>query len=125
MDPVVQKVLERLQASPFRVVVISTGGGAQGISWLCKLPGSSQTLLETNVPYGQAALARRVGYSPEKFVSHELAEALAHQAYERARILAPYDSFPFWAWVLRHPWPPSILNGVSTESWWPSGIPRK
>ena len=93
MDPVVQKVLERLQASPFRVVVISTGGGAQGISWLCKLPGSSQTLLETNVPYGQAALARRVGYSPEKFVSHELAEALAHQAYERARILAPYDSF--------------------------------
>ena len=93
MDAEVQKILEQIQASPFRVVVISTGGGAKGVSWLGELAGSSRTLLEANVPYGQAALAHEVGYSPKKFVSPPLAEALAHQAYERARTLAPHHSF--------------------------------
>ena len=88
MDAETQDVIRRIHESPLQAVVVVTGGGAQSISRLLRVPGASRTILEILVPYSERALADFLGEQPHQVASVETAEAMSRHAYRRAAELA-------------------------------------
>jgi len=80
--------IRAIHASPYRVVIVATGGGSPAISTLLNIPGGSNTLLEAVVPYSETSLTSWLGATPESFCSPETALRMATVAYQRARELA-------------------------------------
>lgn len=91
MDAETQDVIRRIHASPAQSVVVVTGGGAQAISRLLRVPGASRSVLEILVPYSERALTDFLGAEPHQVASVETAEAMSRQAYRRAVELAEAD----------------------------------
>ncbi len=60
--------------------------------WLHSVAGSSRTILEATDRYASSSMIDLLGAPPEKFVSRDTAEAMAMQAYRRARRLADADT---------------------------------
>ena len=88
MDAETQDVIRRIHESPVQAVVVVTGGGAQSISRLLRVPGASRSILEMLVPYSDRALTDFLGRQPHQVVSVKTAEAMSRQAYRRAVELA-------------------------------------
>lgn len=91
MDTEIQDVIRQVHARPVQAVVVVTGGGAQSISRLLRVPGASRSVLEILVPYSERALADFLGQQPHQVTSVETAEAMSRQAHRRAVELAEAD----------------------------------
>lgn len=85
---------EILHAAPWRGVFYLTGGGSLLIADLLTTPGASQTVLEVQVPYAEAALSELLGRRPEQACSAATARAMAMAAFQRARALAAAETTP-------------------------------
>jgi nicotinamide mononucleotide (NMN) deamidase PncC len=79
-----EELVGAIHDSPVQCVLYLTGGGSRALSYLLCEPGASRTVLEAVVPYSQESLAELLGRGPEQAVSTEVAEELAHRAFERA-----------------------------------------
>lgn len=84
--------LERIHATPHRMVMNFAGAGSQALMWLHSVGGSSRTVLEATDRYSPASLTETVGFMPKRFTSLKVARALAGNALERARMLAPHSA---------------------------------
>ena len=91
MDAEIQDVIHQVHASPAQAVIVVTGGGAQSISRLMRVPGASRSVLEILVPYSERALTDFLGQRPQQVASADTAEAMSRQAYRRAVELAESD----------------------------------
>ena len=80
---------EQFHATPWTGVIYLTGGGSGFLSELLSTPGASASILETRVPYAQAALEELLGRAPEQACSSTTARQLAMAAFQRAQTLAP------------------------------------
>src|SRR5665213_2648786 len=89
MDAEVSRLIALFHQSPYRCVLVVTGGGASAIAWLLSVPGGSRTLLEASVPYSEDALREYLGRRPESFCSVATSQEMAVCAQQRARRLAP------------------------------------
>jgi nicotinamide mononucleotide (NMN) deamidase PncC len=89
MTDEVRALIERLHASPSKLVVAVTGGGASAVSWLLAVPGASRTVLEAVVPYAQDALAGWLADAPGSYCSAATARQMARRGRDRAAWLAP------------------------------------
>jgi nicotinamide mononucleotide (NMN) deamidase PncC len=83
-----------LHGTPWRGVFYLTGGGSLLLAELLTTPGASQTVLEAQVPYAEAALTGLLGRRPDQACSAPTARALAMAAFERARALAASAAEP-------------------------------
>jgi hypothetical protein len=83
-----------LHGTPWQGVFYLTGGGSLLLSELLTTPGASNTVLEAQVPYAEAALAGLLGRRPDQACSAPTARALAMAAFERARALASAAAEP-------------------------------
>ena len=83
--------IHRLHADRSKFVLAITGGGVSAIANLLVVPGASNTILESLVPYHPRSLEDFLGFQPQQACSADTARALAMQAYRRARRLAPED----------------------------------
>lgn len=81
--------LERIHATPHRMVMNFAGAGAQALMWLHSVGGSSRTVLEATDRYTPASLVEAVGFTPQQFTSVRVARALAANAHTRAALLNP------------------------------------
>lgn len=52
----VRAVVEGIHSSPTQAVLFLSGGASQIIGWLLSVPGSSNTVLETVVPYSRMSM---------------------------------------------------------------------
>ncbi len=80
-------IISDLEAAGRRVVLVSTGGGAEAISHLVTTPGASGVVLEGLVPYARAAVDDLLGGPQEQYCSARAARRLAVVAWQRARDL--------------------------------------
>ena len=80
--------LTAIHATPHMMTLNFAGAGSQALAWLHSIGGSSRTVLEATDRYVPTSLAEAVGYMPEKFTSVETGNALAKNAFERAKKLA-------------------------------------
>ena len=82
-DPVA--LIESLERTGARVVLVATGGGSMAISHLVTTPGASGVVLEGLVPYAREAVDRLLGGRQETYCSSRAARRLAMSAWQRAR----------------------------------------
>jgi hypothetical protein len=83
-----EKLIEAIHQTPQLLVFEFAGAGSQALAWLHSVGGSSRTILESTDRYAAASLVEGIGFEPEQFVSRQVAEAMATQAYLRAAQLA-------------------------------------
>ena len=91
MDEIIA-LIEKIHATPHKAVVAVAGAGSQALAWLLGVPGASNTLLETLVPYGRLSMIDFLGHEPEQYVSQMTARDMSRAAYRRAMELREDDS---------------------------------
>lgn len=84
----IERLVERIHATPSMAVLAITGAGSQALAWLLAVPGASRTLIEATVPYAEASMVELLGAAPEEYVSAETALAMARAALDRAEALS-------------------------------------
>lgn len=83
MELGVRALVEAIHASPTQAVIYLAGGASQAIGWLLSVPGASNTVLETVVPYSRMSMIQLLGKIPSSFTSRQTAEEMALLAYNR------------------------------------------
>jgi|688.fasta_scaffold69878_3 nicotinic acid mononucleotide adenylyltransferase len=79
-----ERLVAALAGAGVRMVILSSGGGAEAISQLVSTPGASEVVLEGVVPYARAAVDGLLGGPQESYCSARTARRLAVAAWERA-----------------------------------------
>ena len=77
-------LIESLERSGWRTVIVATGGGSEAIAHLLTTPGASNVVLEAIVPYASGAVDRWLGGPQESYCSSRTARRLAVLAWQRA-----------------------------------------
>ncbi|XP_010554071.1 PREDICTED: uncharacterized protein LOC104823950 isoform X2 [Tarenaya hassleriana] len=83
-DAAIRAVVEAIHSSPTQAVVYLAGGASLALGWLMSVPGASNTLLETVVPYSRISMVQLLGRVPSQHCSRGIAEEMALLAYNRA-----------------------------------------
>ena len=66
---------------------------SKALTWLLVVPGASNTVLESRVPYGGGkSMSEILGREPEKFASIQTAVDMARSAYRQAAHLSPFGT---------------------------------
>ena len=73
---------------PFKLVFVSSGGGGSAISDLLKVPGASQTVLESYIPYSRESMDEYLGFKPSYYCGLQTTVNMAVTAFNRAKKLA-------------------------------------
>lgn len=73
-----------LKCSPYKVAIVTTGGGHSAIDLLMSHPGSSEFLISAYAPYGRDAINQLLPDKPVKYNSHDTAGSLAQHALTTA-----------------------------------------
>ena len=76
------------------VVIEFAGAGAQALTWLHAVGGSSRTILEATDRYAAPSLVEAIGFSPVQFTSSQVAQAMAVKAFFRASQLVASPQTP-------------------------------
>lgn len=87
-----QQAIQHIHNHPARLVFEFAGAGSLALFWLHSIAGSSRTILEATDRYAPESMTDLLGRLPEQFVSQATAEAMAMQAYHRARQLTSADT---------------------------------
>ena len=63
------EIIQKIHSSPFRFVLVSSGGGTNAISEILKVPGASRSVLEAYVPYAKESLDYYLLKQPDHYCS--------------------------------------------------------
>ncbi|GLT58192.1 hypothetical protein SLA2020_311060 [Shorea laevis] len=83
-DACIRTVVEAIHSSPTQAVLYFSGGASLALGWLTSVPGASNTVLESVVPYSRMSMIQLLGKVPAKYCSLQTAEEMALLAYNRA-----------------------------------------
>jgi len=83
-----KELIEAIHATPYFLVFEFAGAGAQALSWLHTVGGSSGTILEAADRYAASSLQELIEFEPKSVTSPSVARAMATQALLRAAKLA-------------------------------------
>ena len=86
--------IEKIHATPHKVVVAVSGAGTQAVAWLLGVAGASRTILEALVPYGRESMISFLGFEPQQSASAQTAIDMAKAAYRKAKAQVEDDSPP-------------------------------
>ena len=80
--------IRSIHDGPFKLVFVSSGGGGSAISDLLKVPGASQTILESYIPYSRESMDEYLGFQPSHYCGLQTTVNMAVTAFNRAKKLA-------------------------------------
>ena len=83
------KNIQSIHTGPFKLVYVSSGGGSTAISDFLKVPGASNTILESYIPYSRESMDEYLGIKPSHYCGLQTTINMAMIAFERAQKLAP------------------------------------
>ncbi|CAL0320787.1 unnamed protein product [Lupinus luteus] len=84
MESLIRTTVDAVHRSPFQTVLYLAGGASQIVGWLISVPGASNTVLETLLPYSRISMINLLSKIPPQFCSQQTAEDMALLAYNRA-----------------------------------------
>lgn len=90
-----ERLIQRLYTrKSCKVVIATTGSGGSAIQQLCSVPGMSSIILEISIPYSKSSSLDFISpaSAPEKFVSPDMAIALAKASLRRATRFGSLDA---------------------------------
>jgi len=82
--PKSEDLIRRFADAERKVVIVSSGGGSEAISYLAGTPGVSTVMLEAIVPYARHSVDHFLGGKQETYCSSRAARRLAMLAWQRA-----------------------------------------
>ena len=83
------EIIQKIHSSPFRFVLVSSGGGTNAISEILKVAGASESVLEAYVPYAKESLDYYLLKQPDHYCSLDTTLSMAAKAYSAAKKIAP------------------------------------
>ena len=83
------KSIQAIHTGPFKLVYVSSGGGSTAISDFLKVPGASNTILESYIPYSRESMDEYLGIRPSHYCGLQTTINMAMIAFQRAQKLAP------------------------------------
>ena len=83
------EIIQKIHSSPFRFVLVSSGGGTNAISEILKVAGASESVLEAYVPYARESLDYYLLKQPDHYCSLDTTLSMAAKAYSAAKKIAP------------------------------------
>jgi len=81
--------IRSIHEGPYKLVFVSSGGGTKAISDLLKVPGASQTILESYIPYSRQSMDEYLKIKPSYYCGLQTTVNMAVTAFDRAKKLAP------------------------------------
>mgnify|MGYP001304863653 FL=1 len=83
------EIIKKVHSSPYRFVLVSSGGGTNAISEILKVPGASSSVLEAYVPYAKESLDYYLLKQPDHYCSLDTTLSMAAKAYSAAKKIDP------------------------------------
>jgi len=83
------EIIKKVHSSPYRFVLVSSGGGTNAISEILKVPGASTSVLEAYVPYAKESLDYYLMKQPDHYCSLDTTLSMAAKAYSAAKKIDP------------------------------------
>ena len=83
------EIIQKIHSSPFRFVLVSSGGGTNAISEILQVPGASKSVLEAYVPYAKESLEYYLLKKPDHYCSLGTTLSMAAKAYSAAKKIDP------------------------------------
>ena len=81
--------IRSIHKGPYKLVFVSSGGGTKAISDLLKVPGASQTILESYIPYSRKSMDEYLKIQPSYYCGLQTTINMAVTAFDRAKKLSP------------------------------------
>ena len=79
----------KIHESKYKITYVSSGGGTNAISWLLKVPGASNTILETYVPYSKKSMDLFLNKKPDHYCSLNTCLSMSANAYKKSLQIEP------------------------------------
>ena len=67
-------IVKSIHDSPFKLTYVSSGGGTNAISSLLEVPGASNTILESYIPYSKESMNTFLNKEPDHYCSLDSSE---------------------------------------------------
>jgi nicotinamide mononucleotide (NMN) deamidase PncC len=83
------KLIQKIHESKYRITFISSGGGTNAISSLLKVPGASNTVLESYIPYSKKSMDLFLNRKPDHYCSLNTSLSMAANAYKKCMQIDP------------------------------------
>ncbi|KAJ8769833.1 hypothetical protein K2173_008241 [Erythroxylum novogranatense] len=80
----VRVLVEAVHSTPLQAVLYLSGGASKALGWLMSVPGATNTILESVIPYSRVSMIQLLDKVPTHYCSEQTAEELALLAYNRA-----------------------------------------
>jgi len=84
-----QSLIKQIHASGYRFVLVSSGGGSDAVSDLLRVPGASNSVLESYIPYSRESLDYYLLKKPDKYCSEDTTLSMAAKAFSAAKKIDP------------------------------------
>ena len=84
-----KQAIQLLHQVPRAFILAITGGGSSALAQLLAEPGASNTIMDSIIPYSEAALSHFLGHSPKSACSPDTARLMAMTAFTKAKVLSP------------------------------------
>lgn len=83
-----QEIIQKIHQSPYKVTIVSSGGGAEAISSLLQVPGASNTILESYIPYAKESMDAYLNKKPDHYCSMQTCLSMSANAYKSCSKIA-------------------------------------
>ena len=78
------KLIRQIHESKYKITFVSSGGGTNAISSLLKVPGASNTILESYIPYSKKSMDLFLNRKPDHYCSLDTCLSMAANAYKKS-----------------------------------------
>ena len=78
-------IVKSIHDSPFKLTYVSSGGGTNAISSLLEVPGASNTILESYIPYSKESMNTFLNKEPDHYCALETCLSMAANAYKKSK----------------------------------------
>jgi len=80
-------IVKKIHESPFKITFVSSGGGTNAISSLLEVPGASNTILESYIPYSKDSMDKFLNRRPDHYCSLDTCLSMGANAYKNLKKL--------------------------------------
>ena len=76
-------LIQKIHESKYKITYVSSGGGTNAISSFLKVPGASNTILESYIPYSKKSMNLFLNKKPDHYCSLNTCLSMSANAYKK------------------------------------------
>ena len=76
-------LIKKIHESKYKITYVSSGGGTNAISSFLKVPGASNTILESYIPYSKKSMDIFLNKKPDHYCSLNTCLSMSANAYKK------------------------------------------